>query len=336
MSKVVSGNYTSPVAASYHSQDSDIYSRNDSFTGFLQDLDVHDGRTGKGLAVGRITTTAIVATGNTGEIVTQTGGVKITDGVTQNNLLDVVQNGATAYKCIGLTGATAASRYVGGTTTGAPSSGTFAVGDFIVAQDGFVWVCTTAGTPGTWRRQGPLPGTTTGYTAGTTDPASGFLTDGRAISRTTYATAFGVTGTAFGVGDGATTYNIPDKRSRVWMGADNMGTATGAASRASGNVALGNTSGEDTHTLTTGESAVLTYTSTDSGHAHQETNSTAQSGSGGANHMQTSNPSGSTPNTGAVDVTVAASAVISTSANAGGGAHNNRQLAQIVNEVYWV
>ncbi len=57
---------------------------------------------------------------------------------------------APEFSASGLTGAMAASRYVGGTTTGPPTSGTFAVGDFVVAQDGFMWVCITAGTPGTW------------------------------------------------------------------------------------------------------------------------------------------------------------------------------------------
>jgi hypothetical protein len=50
----------------------------------------------------------------------------------------------------GLTGATAATRYVGGTVNNAPASGTFAKGDFVVDQSGTIWVCTTAGTPGTW------------------------------------------------------------------------------------------------------------------------------------------------------------------------------------------
>ena len=54
------------------------------------------------------------------------------------------------FKASGLTGATAATRYVGGTTNGAPTSGTFAVGDFIVDQTATIWVCPTAGTPGTW------------------------------------------------------------------------------------------------------------------------------------------------------------------------------------------
>ena len=52
----------------------------------------------------------------------------------------------------GLSGAMAASRYVGATTSGAPASGTFAVGDFVIDQTGKIWVCTTA--PGTWTQIG--------------------------------------------------------------------------------------------------------------------------------------------------------------------------------------
>lgn len=50
----------------------------------------------------------------------------------------------------GLTGSVAASRYVGATATGAPTTGAHLVGDFVIAQDGALWVCTVAGTPGTW------------------------------------------------------------------------------------------------------------------------------------------------------------------------------------------
>src|SRR5882672_5519308 len=49
-----------------------------------------------------------------------------------------------------LTGATGASRYVGATTSGAPVAGTFAQGDTVVDRSGGVWICTVAGTPGTW------------------------------------------------------------------------------------------------------------------------------------------------------------------------------------------
>lgn len=51
-----------------------------------------------------------------------------------------------------LTGATSGTGgYVGQTAGGAPSSGTFVVGDLAIDGTlGIPWVCTTAGTPGTW------------------------------------------------------------------------------------------------------------------------------------------------------------------------------------------
>ncbi len=58
--------------------------------------------------------------------------------------------GGSAGLPLGLAGATAATRYVGATASGAPVSGTFAVGDFIIDQTGKVYVCTVAGLPGTW------------------------------------------------------------------------------------------------------------------------------------------------------------------------------------------
>jgi hypothetical protein len=70
---------------------------------------------------------------------------------------------ASAFAPSGLTGATAASRYVGATTGGAPASGTFAVGDVVIDQTGKVWVCTTAGTPGTWTQVGPGGGASARY-----------------------------------------------------------------------------------------------------------------------------------------------------------------------------
>lgn len=55
---------------------------------------------------------------------------------------------------LALVGATAAARFVGGTASGAPASGTFAVGDFVIDQTGKVFVCTAAGSPGTWVQAG--------------------------------------------------------------------------------------------------------------------------------------------------------------------------------------
>ena len=59
-----------------------------------------------------------------------------------------------AIGATGLPGATAASRHAGATASGAPTTGTFAVGDYVVDQTGAMYVCTVAGTPGTWQLSG--------------------------------------------------------------------------------------------------------------------------------------------------------------------------------------
>jgi len=55
-----------------------------------------------------------------------------------------------SFQATGLPGAIAGTRFVGATATGAPVSGTFLLGDYVIAQNGYVYVCTTAGSPGTW------------------------------------------------------------------------------------------------------------------------------------------------------------------------------------------
>lgn len=53
-------------------------------------------------------------------------------------------------------------------------------------------------------------------------PPTGYLEcDGSAVSRTAYADLFAVTGTTFGVGDGSTTFNLPDLRGEFIRGWDN-------------------------------------------------------------------------------------------------------------------
>jgi microcystin-dependent protein len=47
------------------------------------------------------------------------------------------------------------------------------------------------------------------------------LADGTAVSRTTYATLYAVVGTTYGAGDGSTTFNLPDMRGRMPIGAGN-------------------------------------------------------------------------------------------------------------------
>lgn len=71
--------------------------------------------------------------------------------------------------------------------------------------------------------------------------------NGAAVSRTTYANLFAIIGTTYGVGDGATTFNIPDLRGRTVIG---QGAGTGLTTRA-----LGAKGGEETHVLTIAELA---------------------------------------------------------------------------------
>lgn len=59
---------------------------------------------------------------------------------------------------LGLTGAVSPTRYVGGTASVAPTTGTFAVGDFVITANAKVIVCTVAGSPGTWVQVGASSG----------------------------------------------------------------------------------------------------------------------------------------------------------------------------------
>lgn len=49
------------------------------------------------------------------------------------------------------------------------------------------------------------------------------ICDGSAVSRTTYSALFGVIGTTYGIGDGSTTFNVPDMRAATSRG---VGTST--------------------------------------------------------------------------------------------------------------
>lgn len=105
-----------------------------------------------------------------------------------------------------------------------------------------------------------------------TPPAGWLLCDGSAVSRTTYATLFGIIASTFGSGDGSTTFNLPDYRGRVPIGA---GTGTGGGASGTGKPTGGSAltarvvagwAGEETHVLTTAELA--SHSHTVNGHTH--------------------------------------------------------------------
>jgi microcystin-dependent protein len=97
--------------------------------------------------------------------------------------------------------------------------------------------------------------------AGLTAPAGWAFCYGQAVSRTTYAAAFAVLGTANGAGDGSTTFNLPDLRGRVVAGKDDMGGVS--ADRLTSELfdadatTFGRALGNQAHFLTTSEAPVL-------------------------------------------------------------------------------
>lgn len=82
--------------------------------------------------------------------------------------------------------------------------------------------------------------------AGASAPAGVWLEcNGQNVSRTLYAALFEAVGTAWGVGDGATTFTLPDLRGRGLIG---KGQGSGLTNRA-----LAAKGGEETHALSAGE-----------------------------------------------------------------------------------
>lgn len=102
---------------------------------------------------------------------------------------------------------------------------------------------------------------------GASAPSGWLLCDGTAVNRITYAALFAVIGTTYGSGDLVMTFNLPDLRGRMPMGA---GTGTGL--NASGSGVPGGTAqtartrgqwgGEETHLLTVSEMPAHNHSST--------------------------------------------------------------------------
>lgn len=90
--------------------------------------------------------------------------------------------------------------------------------------------------------------------AGITIPNGWLLCDGAAVSRTAYNALFAMIGTAYGAGDGSTTFNVPDRRDRVGVGAGTTytrGQTGGAVTATTSTNGLHNHGGATAfHTLT--------------------------------------------------------------------------------------
>jgi len=119
-------------------------------------------------------------------------------------------------------------------------------------------------------------------------PTGFLICDGSAISRVTYSVLFAVIGTTYGVGNGSTTFNIPNLKGKVAVGLDAAQTEFDA---------LGEVGGEKTHALTTAELAAHghtqdAHTHTQNAHTHTQDSHTH----GNDTHNHTQNPHNHIPN----------------------------------------
>lgn len=161
--------------------------------------------------------------------------------------------------------------------------------------------------------------------AGLAAPTGWLLCAGQDVSRTgVTADLFTAIGTAYGIGDGTTTFGIPDLRGRLVAGLDNMGgtaaTRLTATTITGGATTAGNSGGEQTHALVVDELAVHTHA--DAGHVHGNALGIV---AGGGQFSGGGSLSGGSPDTDS------ASAVLS---NTGlGTAHNNVQPTIVMNMI---
>ncbi len=186
---------------------------------------------------------------------------------------------------------------------GPPTTGTWRLGTLAMDAVGALWRCSAPGSPGSWEQVGGGGAAVVGFVAGDLKPwpgnavPSGWLDcDGALVSRATYAALFAAIGTAWGAGDGSTTFALPDLRRRTLVGAGGTGTAALANT-------VGSRGGAETHTLTTAEMPAHTHP------APVVTGNYVGSGFGSGNSK---GPPGNTGSTGS------------------GGAHNNMQPSAVV------
>ena len=187
-------------------------------------------------------------------------------------------------------------------------------------------------------------------------PTGYSLCDGAALSRTDDANLFAVIGTTFGAGDGSSTFNVPDFRRRVAVGAGGTGTTELAAT-------VGSAGGSETHQLATSEMPSHSHSvAVGSGGSHTHSSGTYGAASAGAHsHDIGSDSLGASaigasyeavPGSESTDAVTTYSAgahahdvagssgaggshthTATASATGGGGAHNNLQPSLVVAKI---
>jgi microcystin-dependent protein len=217
-----------------------------------------------------------------------------TDIVVATNYLAALSLGAALPVASGGTGLATltANNVILGNGTSTPSFVAPGTSGNLLTSNGTTW--TSAAAPA-----GSPTGGLLMWPTGTA-PSGWLLCAGAAVSRTTYSALFAVIGTTFGVGDGSTTFNLPDYRDRMPIGAGTTYSANSTGGSKDAVVV------SHTHTATV----------TDSGHSHTYT-SVGVAGVGGniqSGGGNPTSPSTSTATTG-ISVSNASTGVSGTNAN---------------------
>jgi microcystin-dependent protein len=177
--------------------------------------------------------------------------------------------------------------------------------------------------------------------AGASAPSGWLLCYGQDISRSTYEVLFDTIGVTYGIGNGSTTFTLPDMRGRVVAGQDDMGgTSANRLTGQSGGLdgdTLGAVGGAETHQLATAELPSHSHTGSSltisygGGHTHAYYYTTGQIYSGGTvgNVVAGSGSSYSTGYAGDHSHSVSGS----TGNTGSGNSHNNVQPTIILNYI---